>query len=88
MIVAPSIISGVMLLLSPLLRALECAPGLLKSINKTISTIVYLPVGLLSTILFVTISHLSLPFAYFYTIKTKYKFHKWTIMTGIYLPKS
>ena len=88
MVATPSIFSVIILVLSPLFWVLQCVPSLLKFVNKAISVFVYLPLGLLATITFVIISILSLPVAWFYTIKTKFRFEKWSIMTGRKLPKS
>lgn len=88
MVATPSILSAGILVLSPLFWVLQSVPSLLKSINKIICVFVYLPLGFLATLVFVGVSLLSLPVAWFYTIKTKFRFEKWSLMTGRKLPKS
>lgn len=88
MVTTPSILSVVMLVISPILWLLQCMPPLLKAVNKTICTIMYLPLGLISLLVFIEVSLVSLPFAWFYTIKTKFLFDKWVRMSGRKLPKT
>lgn len=88
MVTTPSILSVTMLILAPFLWLLQCVPRLLKSINRTICTVMYMPMGLIALIVFLLVSIVSLPFAWFYTVVTKFKFDKWALMTGRKLPKA